>query len=170
MYKREDLPKLWKILTKNARQCINEERENGFERYLKKQFSLIECGICKMDAYEYLKNHSIEKYKNIIIDNVRVGMFIYIHDFHNYVNQKLGKPKFPLSESYKLYPVLSHNEEQKDPSIVINKYDNPINNQTKEVVHSVQTTSTTQSKNILPSGNIKLDQNFYETYRPKIRN
>ena len=64
----------------------------------------IKCGKCHRHAHEYLKEHSFDKYYSLTDPQGRlVGIFIYFVEFHNIVNQRLGKPELSHQEALNMY-------------------------------------------------------------------
>jgi hypothetical protein len=59
---------------------------------------LLPCKDCSEHAKEYLSNHSVcDAVKN------RQSLYTFLWNFHNHVNERLGKPQISLKDSLKIY-------------------------------------------------------------------
>ena len=61
------------------------------------------CEECKRDSLKYLQEHPLTKYWGLIVNGEDIGMFYWSVDFHNWVNEKLGKPKISRNIAYQFY-------------------------------------------------------------------
>ena len=80
----------------NASPCVIE-RTKGFIRGLP---LMIPCISCKAEASCYVdsRDHELDE-----ICRTRSNLFAFYVDFHNFVNQRYGKPEMSLEDAKKLY-------------------------------------------------------------------
>jgi len=89
--------------------CLNAYlRQKEFQEnidYYKKFLSLLQqelpCPECSEHCYEYLRNNRIDE---------KTDMHLWATNFHNNVNERLGKKKFSPSETKRFYMEYSDNE------------------------------------------------------------
>lgn len=93
---------MWRSLHLAARDIT---RKAEFPTFLKSTIESIPCPNCHKHATKYLAENSLDPYANLI-DPVHgdIGYFKYMWEFHNSVNQRLGKRKLPLDEALRLFP------------------------------------------------------------------
>ena len=63
---------------------------------------MIPCENCKIHAINFIESR---KDKLFIICNKRETLFDFFVDFHNYVNERQGKPKLSYSDARKIYGI-----------------------------------------------------------------
>lgn len=65
------------------------------------------CTVCKGHCTEYIKNHPMEEYLDVLVDikgeKIPLGMFIWAWKFHNAVNSRIKKPIMSWDTVYNLY-------------------------------------------------------------------
>lgn len=86
---------LWLFLHTTAEKIKEEEFENHihfFTSLIGNLCSLLPCPACEKDAILYMKAYPINNIKTLN------DFKMYIFHFHNYVNQKIGKPLYKIDE------------------------------------------------------------------------
>lgn len=63
---------------------------------------LLPCKECQDHAFDYVKNVDLDK----VVDN-RTNLFTFFHNFHNSVNQRLGKPQLSLIDAKIKYGLIT---------------------------------------------------------------
>lgn len=97
-------PGMWFMLHLMASEIESEADEDNFIRTLRMTCRRHACGNCQGHCKAYIEKVVPEKYKGILDDKGnRIGMSKYIHEFHNAVNQRLGKPEMKWETYFSIY-------------------------------------------------------------------
>lgn len=88
------------ILSKNA---TTDESKTLFKKFLYTLKDKFPCEKCRFHIAEYLENNPVDLYWNITENGIDIGMFKYGWNFHNTVNQRLGKQQVQWKVAYSLY-------------------------------------------------------------------
>ena len=70
----------------------NEAEKHMMARFLNDFMALLPCTLCVHDAQSYLTSHP----PNL---GSRIEFELWVHDFHNHINLKIGKPVISLEEA-----------------------------------------------------------------------
>jgi len=90
-------PSMWRVLHSLSFSISDSSREKdrkNFIEFLQSLRTLLPCADCRLHFAEYLDEHNPTK-----ADNLAVWTF----DFHNAVNERLGKPQFSFEDVSKVY-------------------------------------------------------------------
>ena len=69
-------------------------------------------------AHDYLMEHPMEPYRDIKDDSgIPCGMFMWSWEFHNAVNERLGKKVIDYNDAYELY-LPKYNKDNVDGIVV----------------------------------------------------
>jgi len=97
----------WNTIHSRAYKAQSRKEQISFIEFMKDICSKLGCGICKYHCIEYIKNHPIEEYLDILHDikdeKMPLGMFIWTWKFHNAVNERIKKPIISWDTAYNLY-------------------------------------------------------------------
>jgi hypothetical protein len=103
-------PGVWFMIHSVAYRALNEKEKEGFRRIMVLLSETFPCSVCRNHIQEYIKQHPIEQYWNIIdVSGRPIGMFKWSVDFHNTVNKRLEKPIIPLNDAMILYQTPEQN-------------------------------------------------------------
>jgi hypothetical protein len=91
-------PGVWFSLHLLALAAITVSKIESFIDNFKLVISRLPCESCRDHANKYLLNNPIENY----IDRDK-GMFLYVWEFHNFVNERLNKPILDFESAYNMY-------------------------------------------------------------------
>lgn len=89
-------PSMWRVLH-SLSFSISEENEKDrkkFLDFLESLRTLLPCEDCRLHFSQYLEEHNPQKAENLAV---------WTFDFHNAVNERLGKPQFSFEDVSKLY-------------------------------------------------------------------
>src|SRR5436190_400535 len=91
-------PGTWNSAHRLSIKAINRKLQLEFIQYFKQVCETYPCLKCREHSLLYIKNHPMEDYLDVdvVLDNGEVkklGMFVWLWNFHNAVNAKLKKPK-----------------------------------------------------------------------------
>lgn len=105
-------PGVWYMIHKLAADCKGVDERKRFCKTMKKICEDFPCINCAEHCKDYMDNHPIENYVNVIveIDGVEkeAGLFFWTWKFHNAVNERLKKPTVSLEKAYRLYTAKSN--------------------------------------------------------------
>lgn len=79
------------------------EMKMQFIDYMRSLTSSFPCGVCRNHIKEYLDNHPFNSYMTIKYNGVDVGLFKWSVDFHNTVNNRLGKEVLSFETAHDMY-------------------------------------------------------------------
>lgn len=107
-------PGCWYALHTASWKARTDEQIDAFIQFFKEIIERFPCGDCHKHAKEYFRTNNIEENRNQTyefastelsngIPKERIGIFIYIVDFHNAVNRRLGKPQVARKDAYNAY-------------------------------------------------------------------
>lgn len=91
-------PGIWFMLHTNAVIATTPEQIKNFIEQVKNLGEHFPCHQCKPHFQRYCKEHPIEGYVN-----KERGMFLWVWEFHESVNKRLGKPSMTFDEAWKHY-------------------------------------------------------------------
>lgn len=69
------------------------------------------CHVCSDHCRKYIQEHPPEEYLDIYVDNMNLGIFVWVYLFHNAVNARINKPIMSWDTAFDLYNIT---EEKKD--------------------------------------------------------
>jgi hypothetical protein len=90
-------PSMWRVLHSLSFSISDNSREKDrkkFIEFLQSLRTLLPCEDCRLHFAEYLDEHNPQKAENLAV---------WTFDFHNAVNQRLGKPQFSFEDVSKVY-------------------------------------------------------------------
>lgn len=95
-------PGTWFTLQTAAWNARTKEEIKFFIKMLRATVDTFPCGDCRKHAQQYLAQNSPEsdKYANFEYEGKKLGMFLYMVEFHNWPNKRLGKPIVSFTEAY----------------------------------------------------------------------
>lgn len=93
-------PSFWNTLHIIAYQTTKDV--NGFLSLVKQIVEKLPCESCVKDGLLYIKNHPLKKYP-LSPNGDDLSPFIWMCNFHNYVNKKLNKPEISWTDTYKKF-------------------------------------------------------------------
>ena len=100
-------PGTWDVTHRRAFKARTHEQQVLFIEYMKDICYGFPCIVCKGHCTEYIKNHPMEDYLDILVDingeKLQLGMFIWCWKFHNAVNARLNKPLMSWDTAYNLF-------------------------------------------------------------------
>ncbi|AHH02033.1 disulfide oxidoreductase [Pithovirus sibericum] len=96
---------LWYIIHTLAKEATTEEKKQHFLYVMNHIRDKHPCqGECRPHIRQYMKDHPLENYWNILTDNgEEIGPFLWAFQFHNTVNQRLGKRQLDWATVYHMY-------------------------------------------------------------------
>lgn len=100
-------PGVWHTIHRLAFEAKTKKLQLEFINIMKIICNKFPCSVCKGHCQEYIKNHPLEKYLDVYIEDENgkelLGMFIWTWKFHNAVNARLKKPIMNWNTAYSLY-------------------------------------------------------------------
>lgn len=72
---------------------------------------ILPCPECQNHAQQWLKDHPVNVIKTLPESNMYPWIVLWVYEFHEDVNRRLGKPSFPLEglrPKYGAVPIRSH--------------------------------------------------------------
>jgi len=96
-------PGLWKFLHISARFYPDQacsQRIQAMFKFITAMPSVLPCDACAKHANDYIRQTYQQLTEAV---KTRRDIFRYLVDFHNYVNQRLGKSMMSYDEAWKLY-------------------------------------------------------------------
>lgn len=100
-------PGTWNLLHRVSFKARNRQQQLSFIELTKETCYGFSCGTCKGHCTEYIKNHPLEEYLDVLVDIngelIAIGMFVWTWKFHNAVNARIGKPIMSWETAYNLY-------------------------------------------------------------------
>jgi len=100
-------PGTWNVSHRRAFFARTHEEQINFIDFMKNICYRFPCVVCKGHCTEYIKNHPMEEYLDILVEingeKLPMGMFIWTWKFHNAVNIRTKKPVMSWDTAYNLY-------------------------------------------------------------------
>jgi len=100
-------PGTWNVIHRIAFKARIHDKQIIFIELMKEICYGFTCIVCKDHCTEYIKNHPMEEYIDVLVDIngecIPIGMFVWTWKFHNAVNARLGKPIMSWDTVYNLY-------------------------------------------------------------------
>jgi len=100
-------PGTWNTIHRRAYKARTHNEQLSFIDFMKDVCYGFPCVVCKGHCTEYIKNHPIEEYLDIVLDikdeKIPLGMFIWTWKFHNAVNSRIKNPIMSWDTAYNLY-------------------------------------------------------------------
>lgn len=96
-------PGAWWILHLTAYASKSNIQIKEFMVFVREMSKHVPCPTCRGHATEYVSENTGSAYITKMYDNRNIGMFIWISDFHNYVNKRNEKRSVPWKEGYSIY-------------------------------------------------------------------
>lgn len=100
-------PGTWNVIHRFAFRARTHNEQLQFIREMKETCYGFPCSVCKNHCTEYIKNHPMDEYLNVLVDingqKLPLGMFVWTWKFHNAVNARLKKPIMSWDTAYNLY-------------------------------------------------------------------
>ena len=100
-------PGTWNVIHRYAFKSRTHERQLAFIEFMKDVCQGFPCTICKTHCTEYIKNHPMEEYLDILVDingeKIAIGLFVWSWKFHNAVNVRIKKPVMSWNTAYNIY-------------------------------------------------------------------
>lgn len=104
-------PGYWTVIHKRAYEANTIEKQHAFVEFVKEACYTFPCNNCRSHCTEYIKNFDPSAYiGKVIIDEYGQqqmwGMFVWAWQFHNAVNQRIGKPQMEFLTALELFSKL----------------------------------------------------------------
>jgi len=104
-------PGYWTIIHKRAYEANTVKKQQEFVEFVKEACYTFPCNNCKSHCTEYIKNFDPAAYiGKTIVDEFGQeqmwGLFIWAWQFHNAVNQRIGKPQMEFLTALELFSKL----------------------------------------------------------------
>ena len=104
-------PGYWVIIHKKAFEANTIEKQKAFVEFVKDACYTFPCNNCREHCTEYIKQFDPSVYiGKVILDELGQsqiwGMFIWAWQFHNAVNQRIGKPQMEFITALDLHSKL----------------------------------------------------------------
>lgn len=100
-------PGHWNVIHRLSYKARTHEQQLHFIDDMKEICYGFPCTVCKGHCTEYISNHPLEEYIDILIEingeKIALGMFIWTWKFHNAVNTRTKKPIMSWDTAYNLY-------------------------------------------------------------------
>lgn len=100
-------PGTWNVIHRRAFKARTHDQQLVFIDFMKDTCYGFPCTVCKGHCTEYIKNHPMEEYLDILVDingeKLSIGMFVWAWKFHNAVNARIKKPIMSWDTAYNLY-------------------------------------------------------------------
>jgi hypothetical protein len=100
-------PGTWNVIHRRAFKARTHDQQIIFIDFMKEICYGFPCTVCKGHCTEYIKNHPMEEYLDILIDingeRMALGLFVWSWKFHNAVNARIKKPIMSWDTAYNLY-------------------------------------------------------------------
>ena len=100
-------PGTWNVIHRRARKAVTHAQQVAFIEFMKDICYGFPCTVCKGHCTEYIKNHPMEEYLDVLVDingeKSLLGMFVWAWKFHNAVNTRIKKPIMSWDTAYNLY-------------------------------------------------------------------
>ena len=125
-------PLLWTVLHclaehsgKAITPLYQEDERRAWLSFFKLTGDIIPCSMCKRHFEEYIKEHPIEQLRTIPYSALHDWIRLWFWEVHNWVNDTLSKPDFPLANltatyaSIKIRPVINSLEIPMKKAILI---------------------------------------------------
>lgn len=107
-------PGTWNIIHRRAFKARTHEEQIIFIEFMKDVCYGFPCIVCKGHCTEYIKNHPLEEYLDMLVDvggsknstnsdKIPLGIFVWTWKFHNAVNARIKKPIMSWDTAYNLY-------------------------------------------------------------------
>lgn len=122
-------PGIWFVIHTMAKWANNEAKKLEFQDFMKKICLELRCDKCSRHCSEYVDKHPLAPFWNLKESNgEEIGLFKWSVQFHNAVNDRIGKPTMDFKTAYDMYykiePCTAENCGAKSTSVVIdNRYD-----------------------------------------------
>lgn len=100
-------PGTWNVIHRKAFKARSHADQLLFIQFMKDVCYGFPCTVCKGHCTEYIKNHPMEEYLDVVVDikdeKIALGMFIWAWKFHNAVNARIKNPIMSWDTAYNLY-------------------------------------------------------------------
>jgi len=100
-------PGTWNLIHRIAHKARNHKDQVDFIKLVNEICSGFPCLVCRNHALEYIKNHPLEEYLDILVDvrgeKISIGLFVWTWKFHNAVNARIKKPIMSWDTAYNMY-------------------------------------------------------------------
>ena len=100
-------PGTWNVIHRRSYKARTHEEQVNFIDLMKDICHGFPCVVCKGHCTEYIKNHPMEEYLDILVDingeKLALGLFVWAWKFHNAVNARIKKPIMSWDTAYNLY-------------------------------------------------------------------
>jgi hypothetical protein len=100
-------PGTWDVIHRVAFKARTHDEQLKFIELMKTICYGFHCTICKDHCTEYIKNHPMEEYLDILVEinseKIGLGLFVWSWKFHNSVNARIGKPIMNWDTAYNIY-------------------------------------------------------------------
>jgi hypothetical protein len=115
-------PGVWYLMHKDAYEAQTQGKQMECIKNIKKECDEFPCPRCRQHCQNYIKDHPIEEYQGILVENKPLGIFLWTWKFHNAVNSRLKKPIIDWRTACSLYGSSANNLcSQKCMSAGVNK-------------------------------------------------
>lgn len=100
-------PGTWDVIHRRSFKARTRKTQLEFIILMKDICDGFPCHVCRGHCKEYIKNHPLEEYLEVMIDingkRLALGLFVWSWKFHNSVNTRLKKPIMSWETAYNIY-------------------------------------------------------------------
>jgi hypothetical protein len=100
-------PGTWNVIHRRAFKARDHKQQIIFIEEMKEICYGFPCLVCKGHCSEYIKNHPMEEYLDVLVningEKIGIGLFVWTWKFHNAVNSRIKKPIMSWDTVYNLY-------------------------------------------------------------------
>lgn len=100
-------PGTWNVIHRRGFKARTHQEQVNFIEFMKDVCYGFPCTVCKGHCTEYIKNHPMEEYLDILVDingeKLSLGLFLWSWKFHNAVNTRIKKPIMSWETAYNIY-------------------------------------------------------------------
>lgn len=101
----------WFVIHTLAHNADTEEKKKNFVYVMEVLRDNMVCDKCKAHTTEFMKKNPFQPYWNINNKQGKhIGLFTWTWNFHNTVNERLGKPIIDWVTAYNMYSNLNENK------------------------------------------------------------
>lgn len=94
----------WSLHTQAYNSMTKELAQNFEQAVLRPVIGNLFCDKCRYHGTKYMDNIPYSAFKHIQDEYGRyIGPFLYVHKFHNTVNERIGKPLMPWDEALEIF-------------------------------------------------------------------
>lgn len=93
---------VWVVLHTQSFLATTHDKQKAFIKLLRSTIKYFPCSECSVHAQDYIDRNPPRVGNNIRYSSAP-AVFVYMFEFHNFVNRRLGKPLADFSTIYEYY-------------------------------------------------------------------